>query len=154
MCAMTSRSKDGELISQLLQGFGFETARGSSSRGGEAAILAMADFLGRGLDAAVTPDGPRGPCYEVQPGVVMLSQLSGIPIVPATYDISRKKRLSSWDRFIVPSPFSRGVLIFGDPLYVDRDADDAERERVGKKIQAALLDLNEKAAEMLDKNSF
>lgn len=149
ICAMTSRSKDGELVSQVLQGFGFETARGSSSRGGEAAVMEMAELLSQGLDAGITPDGPRGPCYEVQPGAIMLSQISGIPIIPATYDIARKKRLKSWDRFIVPYPFSRGVLIFGDPLYVDRDAGDAERGKVREKLQAALLDLNAKAAEML-----
>ena len=149
ICAMTSRSRDGELISQVLQGFGFKTARGSSSRGGEAAVMEMADSLAQGFDAAVTPDGPRGPCYEVQPGVIMLSQLSGIPIFPATYDVTPRKRLKSWDRFVVPLPFSRGVLIFGDPLYVDRDADDAVREKARERLQAAMLDLDAKAAEML-----
>jgi lysophospholipid acyltransferase (LPLAT)-like uncharacterized protein len=137
------------MISRVLNGFGFETARGSSSRGGEAAVMEMADFLAQGLDVGITPDGPRGPRYEVQPGVVMLSQLSGVPIVPATYDFACKKRLRSWDRFIVPFPFSRGVLVFGDPLYVDRDADDAGRERVRERLQAAMLELNEQAAKML-----
>lgn len=149
ICAMTSRSRDGEMVSSVLKGFGCETARGSSSRGGEAAVMEMAERIAQGLDAGITPDGPRGPLYEVQPGVIMLAQLSGIPIVPATYDAARKKRLKSWDRFVIPFPFSRGVLIFGDPIYVDRDADDAARERARKKLQTAMLDLNVKAAEML-----
>jgi lysophospholipid acyltransferase (LPLAT)-like uncharacterized protein len=149
ICAMTSRSRDGELISQVLQGFGFETSRGSSSRGGEVAIMEMVALIAKGLDAAITPDGPKGPCYEVQPGAIMLAQISGIPIIPATYDIARKKRLNSWDRFIVPFPFSRGVFIYGDPLYVDRNADDVERERVRKQLQEVMLDLNAEAAKIL-----
>ncbi len=149
ICAMASRSRDGEYISRVLKGFGFEVARGSSSRGGEAAIMEMKDRLTAGLDAAIVPDGPKGPCYQVQPGVIMLSQLTGVPIIPATYDIQRKKRLKSWDRFIMPAPFSRAVLIYGDPLYISPDANDAEREQAREKLQAVMNGLNLKAASLL-----
>ena len=149
MCAMASRSRDGECISDVLKGFGFEVARGSSSRGGEAAVMEMTDRLAAGFDAAIVPDGPKGPCCQVQPGVIMLSQLSGVPIVPATYNVMRKKRLRSWDRFIIPAPFSRGVFIFGDPLYIAPDANDAEREKAREKLQAAMRELDLKAASLL-----
>ena len=105
ICVLASRSRDGQYISYVLDGFGFSAARGSSSRSGDVAIKEMASRLKSGMDAAVTPDGPRGPRYRVQPGVILLSQLSGVPIVPVTYDVSRKARLRSWDRFIIPLPF-------------------------------------------------
>ncbi|MCX6355607.1 MAG: lysophospholipid acyltransferase family protein [Candidatus Aureabacteria bacterium] len=149
ICVMASLSKDGEYISDVLGGFGFEVARGSSSRGGEGAIMDMAAMLERGLDAAVTPDGPRGPVYRVQPGVIMLSQASGIPIVPASYDVTRKKRLKSWDRFIIPAPFSRAVLVYGDPIVVPNDADEAKREELRVRLENSLRDLNAKAASLL-----
>ena len=149
MCAMASRSRDGEYISDVLKGFGFEVARGSSSRGGDAALMEMTARLAEGLDAAIVPDGPKGPCYKVQPGAIMLAQLSGIPIIPASFDVTRKKRLKSWDRFIIPAPFSRGVFIYGDPLYVDHDADDAAREKAREKLQAAMHELDQKAAFLL-----
>jgi lysophospholipid acyltransferase (LPLAT)-like uncharacterized protein len=149
MCAMTSRSRDGEYISDVLKGFGFKVVRGSTSRGGEAAVMEMTARLAEGLDAAIVPDGPKGPCYKVQPGVIMLSQISGLPIVPASYDSTRKKRLKSWDRFIIPAPFSRGVFIYGDPLYIDRDADDEMRENARIKLEELMRGLNTKAASLL-----
>jgi lysophospholipid acyltransferase (LPLAT)-like uncharacterized protein len=146
---MASLSRDGEYIARVLHGFGFVVARGSSSRGGEGAVLEMAEMLADGLDAGLTPDGPKGPLYRVQPGVVILASLSGVPIVPATYDMTRKKRLTSWDRFIIPSPFSRGVMVYGDPVFVPKDADEAAREEVRTRLEKTMRLLNEKAAALV-----
>ena len=149
ICVMTSRSKDGQYISDVLGGFGFELARGSTSKGGGTAAMEMVDRLKAGMDAGVTPDGPRGPLYRVQPGVILVSQLSGVPILPLTIDASRRKRLKSWDRFIVPLPFSRAAVILGDPFPVPRDADEGEREALRARLEATMRELDRKAAELV-----
>jgi len=149
ICVMASMSRDGEFIADALKGLGYEVARGSSSRGGEGAVMEMCEMLSRGLDAAVTPDGPRGPLYKVRPGVVMLSQMSGVPIIPASYDVRRKKRLNSWDRFIIPKPFSSAALVFGDPVYVPTNADDDDRKEIRRRLEQTMKELNSRAAELL-----
>ncbi|MDD5556605.1 MAG: lysophospholipid acyltransferase family protein [bacterium] len=149
LCAMTSMSRDGEYIAQVLGGFGFEVVRGSSSRGGEAALLDMAAMLATGLDAAITPDGPRGPRYRVQPGVVILSQMSGVPIYPATYDMRRKRRLASWDRFIVPMPFTKAAFVMAGPISVPENADAAGREEIRRRLEETMRGNDREAARML-----
>lgn len=149
ICVMASLSKDGDYISAVLKGFGFELARGSSSRRGDAAIKELVSRHAAGLDTSITPDGPRGPVYKVQPGVILLSQMSGVPIVPISYDVTRKVRLRSWDRFIIPMPFSKGVLAFGDPLLVPPDADDNGREEARLRLEREMRSLDERAASML-----
>lgn len=120
---MISRSRDGELISRFINHLGINSIRGSSSRGGKTAFKTLAKLLKKGYHAAITPDGPRGPRYQVQKGAINLSKISGAPIVPATYNASWKKVFNSWDRFILPLPFSRIVVIYGDPVTVPRNAD-------------------------------
>jgi lysophospholipid acyltransferase (LPLAT)-like uncharacterized protein len=120
---MISRSRDGELISRFVNRLGINSIRGSSSRGGKAAFKTLANLLKKGYHAAITPDGPRGPRYQAQKGVINLSRISGAPIIPATYNASRKKAFNSWDRFILPLPFSRIVVIYADPVTVPQGAD-------------------------------
>jgi lysophospholipid acyltransferase (LPLAT)-like uncharacterized protein len=146
LCALVSRSRDGQYISEVLKGFGIAAVRGSTSKGGEVAILEMVDRLHAGDDAAVTPDGPRGPCYRVQPGVILIAQMSGLPIVPVSGDVSRKKRLKNWDRFIVPLPFARGALVFGDPIWVPRDLDPEGREKLRAALEGTMREVDRKAA--------
>lgn len=126
--AMVSQSKDGEYISRVLHKFGFETVRGSSTRGGRRAFVEMLRKLRENKTAAMAPDGPRGPANKVQSGVIHLAQRSGCPIVPLTYGMKRKKVLSSWDKFIVPFPFNKGVVITGAPIYVK--VNDNLREKI------------------------
>ena len=97
--AMVSASKDGALLSGVLERFGVQPVRGSTSRRGRQALLELTSWAKRGYDLAITPDGPRGPCYQVQDGVMALAQLTGLPIVPITYNLGWKIRLKSWDRF-------------------------------------------------------
>lgn len=149
ICVMASRSRDGQYISDVLGGFGFALARGSTSRGGGTAVMEMVEMLKAGMDAAVTPDGPRGPLYRVQPGIILASQLSGAPIVPLTIDTSRRKRLKSWDRFIVPLPFSRCAIVFGDPLTVPRDAGDGAREALRARLEGEMRELDRRAAALV-----
>lgn len=149
LCAMASRSKDGQLISDVLKGFGIAVARGSSSRGGETAMMEMAALLREGWDAAVTPDGPRGPIYRVQPGVVLLAQRSGVPIVPASYEAKYKVRLKSWDRFIIPLPFSPSAVVFGDPICVGAGADAGEREKIRRELEKTMREMDARAASVV-----
>lgn len=128
LAALVSASKDGGFLARVLELFGVEPVRGSSSRRGPQALLELTTWAERGYDLAITPDGPRGPCYVAQAGVIALAELTGLPIVPATCQFGWKWRLKSWDRFQVPLPFSRCDVKFAEPIRVSRDASAAERE--------------------------
>jgi lysophospholipid acyltransferase (LPLAT)-like uncharacterized protein len=132
---LISRHRDGELITRTVRHFGLGTIRGSSTRGGIAGIKGLVRALQKGYDVAIAPDGPRGPRYKVQPGVIHVAKLSGRPIFPFTFSATPRKVLHSWDRFIIPLPFSRGVFVWGEPIWVDY----AEGEE-GVKQKALLLE--------------
>lgn len=138
--AMTSTSRDGELIAQFLERFGIGPVRGSATRRGSAALRQMAGLLKRGHDVGITPDGSRGPLYEIKPGVVLLAQLTGSPVVPLSFEYSSAWRLRSWDRFIIPKPFSRVTFIVGKPHQVRRTTTpeefEAERQRCNEAMMA------------------
>src|SRR6184192_187471 len=111
--ALISASRDGDLLADAIGRFGFDIVRGSSSRLGASAILQLADVLASGGDVVITPDGPRGPAYELGPGIVYLAQKSGAAVVPINMEYSSCWRLKSWDRFILPRPFAKVRVIFG-----------------------------------------
>ncbi|HEX7581268.1 MAG TPA: lysophospholipid acyltransferase family protein [Thermoanaerobaculia bacterium] len=117
MVTMASRSKDGDVIASFLGFWGFRAVRGSSSRGGKEALTEMIDAL-RGTTrwAALTPDGPRGPARRSKPGVWRLAEQLDAPILPVGTSCSRPKFLDSWDRYLVPLPFTRAVVVFGPPV--------------------------------------
>jgi lysophospholipid acyltransferase (LPLAT)-like uncharacterized protein len=114
---MASRSRDGEVIAAFLSFWGFRVVRGSSSRGGSPAMLEMIRLMKGGAAVAdLTTDGPRGPARRSKPGVVALAEAVGAVIVPVGSSASRPKFLRSWDNYLVPLPFSRGVTLIGKPL--------------------------------------
>ena len=129
--ALSSTSRDGELIAQFIGRFGIGPVRGSATRRGSTALREMARLLARGHDVAITPDGSRGPLYEIKPGLVLLAQLTGRPILPISFEFSRAWRLRSWDRFLIPKPFSTVTFRVGHLHMVPRteNAEDFERER-------------------------
>jgi lysophospholipid acyltransferase (LPLAT)-like uncharacterized protein len=133
-----SASKDGALLAAVLGRFGVEQVRGSSSRRGPQALLEMTSRGGLGYDLAVTPDGPKGPRYIVQDGVISLAQITGFPIVAVTCNIRRKVCLKSWDGFQIPMPFSRCEMILGRPMAVPREADSVRREELRQELEARL----------------
>ncbi|MCX6924900.1 MAG: lysophospholipid acyltransferase family protein [Verrucomicrobia bacterium] len=139
LAALISASKDGALLASILQRFGVQPVRGSSSRRGAQALLELASWAERGFDLAVTPDGPRGPRYVVQEGVMVLAQVTGLPIVPYSCQLGWKVRAKSWDSFEIPLPFSRCQMTFGEPIYVPRGATDAERGQLREQLQDVLL---------------
>jgi lysophospholipid acyltransferase (LPLAT)-like uncharacterized protein len=144
---LISRSRDGELIARALTLRGVSAARGSASRGGSRALRELVHYLEqtRGL-VVTTPDGPRGPSRRLKPGTVLLAQLSGAPILPMSFAASRSWRLSSWDRFIVPKPFSRLAAVVGEPIHVPRDLDRDGREAACRRVEAAIREADERAA--------
>src|SRR6185295_11123120 len=105
------------LLARVLELNGVEPVRGSTSRRGRQALLELVTWAERGFDLAITPDGPRGPCYVVQDGVIALAQLTGLPIVPVSYHLRWRIRLKSWDRFQIPLPFGPCIAYVGEPLH-------------------------------------
>jgi len=141
LASMASASRDGAIAASVLELFGVRAVRGSSSRRGARALVELIDLARQGFDLAVTPDGPRGPRYEVKPGVVALAQHTGLPLVPISYHLTRKRVLRSWDRFIVPLPFGRCEITVGKVIQVPSDLDEAGREEVARELQSRMLEI-------------
>jgi lysophospholipid acyltransferase (LPLAT)-like uncharacterized protein len=136
---LISRSRDGQFMSDVAARFGIKAARGSSSRhGASAALTALRAAHDEKVDIVITPDGPRGPRYQVQPGVLRLAQATGRPIITITTNLQWKKVLRSWDRFQVPLPFSRCELIAGEPIFVPEGASEAELEQISRRVAESL----------------
>jgi lysophospholipid acyltransferase (LPLAT)-like uncharacterized protein len=138
LAALISASKDGAFLAAVLECFRVQPVRGSSSRRGPQALLELTSWAERGYALAITPDGPRGPRYIVQEGVMSLAQLTGLPIIPFSFYAHRKIRLKSWDGFQIPLPFSRCDLRLGEPILIPRDATDVQREESRKSLEESL----------------
>jgi lysophospholipid acyltransferase (LPLAT)-like uncharacterized protein len=136
--ALTSASRDGDLLAAFIERFNVAAIRGSSSRRGAAAVLEMIDFIRSGYDVAITPDGPRGPRYKLSPGIIRLAQKTGAPILPLRIEYSRCVRLKSWDAFMIPLPFSRVDVTFGELLPVPPTQTEAEFEAKRAQIEQIL----------------
>lgn len=117
---MISQSRDGELISRIVNQLGMHTVRGSSSRGGGKALHEICEMAHRGCRIGHIVDGPRGPFGVVKPGLVRIAQYSGMPIIPTVISNERNWVFNSWDSFMVPKPFSRVIIRFGDEIYVPK----------------------------------
>lgn len=142
---LVSRSRDGEWISQIAQRFGVLPTRGSSHRGGGQGLLEMVHRVQEGYIACVTPDGPRGPRYRVQPGVVTLAHKTGATIVPVTYNAKWRKVMRSWDSFVLPMPFSRVVVIYGEPICVPAQVAADGLLAAQQKVEQRLQDITDMA---------
>jgi len=141
---LISASRDGDLIADLTRRFGFDVVRGSSSRLGASALRELESVLASGLDVLITPDGPRGPAYELGPGIVFLAQKTGAAVVPINLEFSSCWRVNSWAGFILPRPFAKVRLIFGPPHRVRATgtAEEFEAERLSlQKATMALVEM-------------
>lgn len=143
--ALISASRDGALLADLVHRFGFEVVRGSSSRKGVTAILQLAEVLESGRDVVITPDGPRGPRYELGSGIIFLAQKTSAAVVPLNMEYSRCWRLRSWDRFILPRPFSQVRVTLAAPHAVRPTSSDEEFEAERLRLQNAMMHLVERA---------
>lgn len=142
---MISRSGDGEYIARIVESWGYQPVRGSSSRGGRAALRDMVRVAREGGSLVLTPDGPRGPFQQLKPGVLQAAQLTGHPIIPASAGARRASFFGRWDRFLVPHPFTRIVVNFGDPIHVPRAAGPAELERLQEQVTEIMNTLTREA---------
>jgi lysophospholipid acyltransferase (LPLAT)-like uncharacterized protein len=146
IAVMTSASKDGDISTATLVLFGIESSRGSSTRGGSKALRGMLRAARAGRNIVFTPDGPRGPAGVVKDGVIFTAQAAGLPIVPMGFAAKKYKRLNSWDRMVIPMPFSKGVIVYGEPMAVPRDGD-IEEWRL--KLERTLDELSEEAERLV-----
>jgi len=137
--AFISRSRDGEFVTQVASLFGIKAIRGSTSRHGAAAALAaIRASKDQSVDIGITPDGPRGPRYQIQPGVIRLAQMTQRPIITLTYHLGWKIQLKSWDRFQLPVPFSTCHLVTSEPIFVPEEATEDEIKKISGQIREAL----------------
>lgn len=146
VAVLISESKDGDYINEVVHRFGNTSVRGSSSKGGSKALKAVIHHLKKGLPAAFTPDGPRGPAFIVQPGIIAAAQVTQVPIVPFHYECSRQWILErAWDKHRVPKPFTTFVVSYGEPIYVPRELNEVEFEKMRLKVEEAMLQNRNKA---------
>ncbi len=137
--ALTSASKDGEILAAFVRCFGIRPIRGSSSRGGARALVEMKRAIRDGYVMAITPDGPRGPLYHMNPGLVKLAQITGGFVLPVHVRYSRFWQLKSWDGFMIPKPFATVEIVFDTLHEVPPTADDAAFEKERVRIQEMLV---------------
>jgi hypothetical protein len=149
---MISENFDGEWIARIIERFGFRTSRGSTSRGGQRALLQLKREMEQGRPAGFAVDGPRGPARKVQPGVVWLAKLTGNPVVPFHLEASNYWSVNNWDRTQIPKPFSTVALAVGSPISVANDADDAMLEAGRLEVEESLYSLEARAAGLLSKS--
>ena len=146
---MISENFDGEWIARIIEQFGFHTSRGSSSRGGQRALLQLKREMEKGRPSGFAVDGPRGPAGRAQPGAVWLAKLTGNPVVPFHMEASSYWRLKSWDRTQIPKPFATIALTVGEPITVPAEADTLMLEAKRAELQESLVALEQRALGML-----
>jgi len=141
---LVSMHRDGEIIANILSSFGFHLIRGSSSKGGGDALREMMRLLKADNDLGIAADGPRGPTEVLKPGAAQLGRLSGKAVIPISFSASRFIRLTSWDRFMFPLPFSRGVFVVGEPVRYEKSEDmEAFRLRIESSLRVATANADE-----------
>tara|TARA_R110002167_G_scaffold127316_2_gene308839 strand:+ start:38258 stop:38995 length:738 start_codon:yes stop_codon:yes gene_type:complete len=148
---LISAHRDGELIAHTVKHLGIDWIKGSTakegkkSKGGAQALRSMLKALKEGAYVGITPDGPRGPRMRASDGVITVARMSGAPIIPLTYGVRGGRVLNTWDRFLIPYPFSKGVLYWGEPMDVSKD-DDLEAARV--RLEQRLTEMTTEADQM------
>jgi len=128
--AMVSKSADGEIAARIIQRQGHKAIRGSTKKGGLQALAKLIKYVNEKKKLClIVPDGPQGPRYKSHPGIIILAKKTGYPILPISFSARKIKVFASWDRFILPFPFTECTAIYGDPLYVPQNADENEGKR-------------------------
>src|SRR6476646_8781721 len=150
LVALISGHRDGQLISKCGWYYDIRTVIGSSTRGGSGAIRQLIRLAREGHSLFITPDGPRGPRMRVNRGIIDIARLSGLPILPAAIGTSGGKELNTWDRFLVPAPFSRISIRWGEPLQVARESDAAV---VSERLETALTRLQLSVDDAVDRRA-
>jgi lysophospholipid acyltransferase (LPLAT)-like uncharacterized protein len=141
---LISQHADGQLITDVCRHLRFRTVEGSTTRGGVQAVRRMLRLSARG-HLAITPDGPRGPRRQVQPGLIYLASRTGLPIIPIGIGYDRPWRMKSWDRFALPRPFSRGYCVTAEPIVVPADSGKEKLEAYRRRVEEVMQDVNTRA---------
>lgn len=141
---LISQHSDGEYIAQVIKRFGFGVIRGSTTRGGIRALKALVDKIREGRPVAITPDGPRGPRFIVQTGVIYLGKKTQLPVIPVVVGLSGYWELPSWDRFRIPKPFSRALMLYGDPIHIPPNISEEEMEHYRLLLENTMKEMAEK----------
>jgi len=145
IAALTSKSKDGDLLARLLKSWNYQVIRGSSSSGGEIALGIMVDYAKNKNSIAVTPDGPRGPAKKLKAGAVVTAKKSGLPLVLIGVGYNKKRTLRNWDSFQIPAFFSKANAFYSEPIYVDKNLDYNGTSEMINMCEAKLNELQVKA---------
>ncbi|MCP5063044.1 MAG: lysophospholipid acyltransferase family protein [Ignavibacteriae bacterium] len=140
-----SKSKDGEILSRVLTNWNYNVERGSSSKGGSEVLNVLIDKAKSGSSISITPDGPRGPEKELKAGAVIIAKKTGIPLVLLGIRISKKVKLSSWDKFQIPYPFAKVSAVYSEPIFIDKDLSYQETDEMIKKVSIELNSLQKEA---------
>lgn len=146
--ALTSLSRDGSYMTEILHRLGWKTVRGSSSRGASRSLLALYRKLKEGASTALTPDGPTGPIYEVKPGIIFLQEKAGSMLVPIGVDARWNKNFASWDKYLLPLPFSKTALVFGEPFSFEADLKMEAKQKI---LKEKMAEVNLRAAKIVKK---
>ncbi|MFC1485153.1 lysophospholipid acyltransferase family protein [bacterium] len=149
LCIMTSLSKDGDLQSKILSKMGYQIVRGSSSRGGAKGLVGMIRKIKQGYDAAFAVDGPRGPIYQAKPGVIFLAEKTNAVIVPVAVSAKKSWVLNNWDKYMLPKPFTKTVIKYGQPIEVPKGSD---HNKILETLNVRLNELTKNLDKDLKKN--
>ncbi len=141
---LISQHSDGEYIAQVIKRLGFGVIRGSTTRGGIRAVKALVDKAREGYPLAITPDGPRGPRFIVQNGSIYLGKKTQLPIIPMVVGLSSYWELPSWDRFRIPKPFSRALLMYGEPIHIPPNLSEEEMEHYRLLLEQTMQEMAER----------
>lgn len=145
-----SLSKDGELQTKILKGLGYNAVRGSTGRGGVRVLAECIRLLKSGETIAITPDGPQGPSGVAQMGMITMARKSGATLCPMGVSARPRWMFRTWDRYVVPKPFAKAMLVFGEPVKVPSDATDEEMETIRQQLQGEMLRLQDEADRRLN----
>lgn len=146
--ALVSKSKDGDVLANLLKGWNYKVVRGSSHIGGKEALGLMLELTRQKFSLAITPDGPTGPIYKMKAGAVVTAKKSKIPLILIGIGIKKKITLKSWDSFEIPKPFTKAVVLFSDPIFVDANLSYDETSNMIIDCENRLNELQKRALEL------
>jgi lysophospholipid acyltransferase (LPLAT)-like uncharacterized protein len=138
---LISAHRDGRIIADAVAHFGVQSVAGSTKRGGSAALRTMVKALAAGDCVGITPDGPAGPAMVASAGIVNVARLARVPVVPVVFATSRRRVMRTWDRMNIALPFGRGVFIWGEPIEIGSELDEAGVERERQRIESRMLDM-------------
>lgn len=144
---LISQHRDGEYITRVVHRWGYVAVRGSSSKGGLHALRELLRHLRAGRSLAITPDGPRGPREKLKLGPLLAAQRAGAPVIPTASAASRAWFFGGWDRFLIPKPFARLQIVYGEPVWIPRDADEAALQAIAEDIEGRMAALTRRAEE-------